>query len=167
MKTTVTVTETFHCSLERAFKTPILGDATKFLVGYAVVPPVVKFTEDTTWGKPGGQRIPHSAKTLFSEGGPVGLDEVYVREENKYWEWGIAKFYQPSFGFYEFRGSFLVEEKEAQSIDVKWTYRLFSNSFIAYPFHWFFTKVLWKGQMQIAVKNMKTYAESDAPFLFE
>lgn len=88
MKTKATVSAIFHSSLERAFKTPILGDVTKFLVGYGPVPAVVKITDDATWGKPGGTRIPHGAKNFASKGGPIGIDQVYVREENTYWEWG-------------------------------------------------------------------------------
>lgn len=167
MKTVVAVDATFNCSLERAFKTPILGDATQFLVGYGPVPAVVKFTDDESWGKPGGSRIPHSAKNIASPGGPIGLDKVYVREENTYWEWGIPEFYQPSMGFTEFRGQLFFEEKRENEIDVRWVYTLHSQSFLAYPFHWLFGKILWKGQMKIGIQNMKQYAESDAPFLYE
>ena len=167
METIVNVKETFNCSLERAFKTPILGDATAFLVGYGVIPAVVKFTDDDTWGQVGGQRIPHSGKSLLSKGEAVGLDEIYVREENKYWQWGVAEFYQSSMGFTEFKGEMFFEEKQENSVDVRWTYTLYSNSLIAYPFHWFFGQVFWKGQMKIAIQKMKAYAESDAPFLYK
>ncbi len=51
MKTIVEVEATFNCTLGRAFKTPILGDATQFLVGYGLVPAVEKFTQDSSWGK--------------------------------------------------------------------------------------------------------------------
>ena len=67
MKTVVEVKATFNCSPERAFKTPILGDATQFLVGYGIIPAVVKFTDDSTLGKPGGQRMPHSARNFASQ----------------------------------------------------------------------------------------------------
>lgn len=167
MKTTAIVEAAFNCSLERAFKTPILGDATQFLVGYGMIPAVVKFTEDETWGKVGGRRIPHAAKSIASKGGPIGLDEIYKRKENEYWQWGVAKFYQPSMGFREFRGELFFEEKEEGVVHVRWVYTLFSNSFLAYPFHWLFTKVLWRGQMKLGIQHMKTYAESDAEFLYE
>ncbi len=65
METIISVELTFNCSLERAFKTPILGDATKFLVGYGIIPAIEKFTEDTTWGKPGGHRVPYSVSSFF------------------------------------------------------------------------------------------------------
>jgi len=166
MQTRIEVEETFSCSLERAFKTPILGDATIFLAGYGVIPAVEKFTEDSTWGQPGGTRIPHSAKNLLSKGGEIGVDIVAVREENKYWRWGVAEFRQPSMGFTEFRGELFFEEKSPQSISVKWVYTLFSTSVVAYPFHWIFGNAFWKGQMKQGIQKMKAYAESDKPFLY-
>lgn len=167
MKTIVLVESNFYCSPERAFKTPILGDATKFLLGYGVIPAVVKFTEDETWGKEGGHRVPHSASNALSKGGEVGLDEIYVREENKYWKWGVADFYQWSMGFTEFQGELFFEEKEKGNVNVKWKYTLFSSSKLAYPFHWFFGNFFWKKQMAIAIRKMKSYAESDAGFLYQ
>lgn len=166
MKTTVEVQETFHCSLERAFKTPILGDATQFLVGYGPVPAVVKFTDDDTWGKPGGRRIPHSARNAASKGGEIGVDEVYIREENRYWKWGVAEFRQWSMGFTEFQGELFFKELAPDRIHVRWVYTLFSRSVLAYPFHWLFGTIFWKGQMKIAVRKMKDYAESKAPLLY-
>lgn len=167
MKTIAQVEETFYCSLERAFKTPILGDATQFLTGYGPAPAVVKFTDDSTWGKPGGRRIPHSAPNWVSKGGEVGVDEVYVRDENKYWKWGVAEFRQWSMGFTEFQGELFFEEISDNAVQVRWVYTLFSKSFLAYPFHWFFGQVFWKGQMRGAIREMKRYAESGKVFLYE
>ena len=167
MKTIVEVKAVFNCSLERAFKTPILGDATQFLVGYGPVPAVEKFTKDGTWGRPGGTRIPHSAKNFMSKGGEVGLDKIYAREENSYWNWGIAEFYQWSMGFTEFRGELFFKETDVNVIHVRWVYALYSKRFLAYPFHWFFANVFWKGQMRIAIQHMKKYAESDFEFLYD
>ncbi|MCB9284156.1 MAG: hypothetical protein H6563_08805 [Lewinellaceae bacterium] len=167
MKTTVEVRSTFHCSLERAFKTPILGDATLFLVGYGPVPAVERFTQDLSWGKPGGKRIPISAKNFLSKGGEIGVDEVYVREEDKYWKWGVAEFRQWSMGFTEFQGELFFTKNADHSVNVRWVYSLYSKSRLAYPFHWLFGHIFWKGQMKIAIQKMKAYAESEAPFLYE
>ena len=167
MKVVISAKSTFNCSLERAFKTPILGDATKFLVGYGIIPAVVKFTKDNTWGKEGGERIPHSAKSLLSKGGEIGLDKIYTRDENKYWEWGVADFYQWSMGFTEFRGELFFDEIEKENVKVLWIYTLYSNNVFAYPFHWFFGNMFWKNQMKIGIQKMKEYAESDAIFLYE
>lgn len=167
MKTVLKVEAIFLCSLNRAFRTPILGDATQFLVGYGPVPGVVKFTEDHTWGKPGGTRIPHSARNLLSKGGPIGKDEVILRKENEYWKWGVKEFYQPSLGYTAFIGEMNFSTLGNDKIAVEWTYTLHSNSKLAYPFHSFFGQLFWKGQMKIAIQKMKKYAESDAPFLYE
>lgn len=166
MKTVISVESEFNSSVERAFKTPILGDATIFLAGYGVIPAVEKFTEDDTWGQPGGMRIPHSAKSLLSRGGEIGVDVVAVREENTYWKWGVTDFRQWSMGFTEFQGELFFEKQTDQSVSVKWVYTLISSSFIAYPFHWLFGKVFWKGQMKQGIQKMKAYAESDQPFLY-
>ncbi len=166
MKTTTSVQATFECSLERAFKTPILGDATKYLVGYGPIPATVGFTEDSSWGKVGGSRIPHSARSLMSKGGPVGHDEIWVREENRYWKWAVTDFTQWSLGFTKFQGELFFTPNEDGTIHVKWVYSLFSKGLLA-PFQWLFVKVLWHGQMKVAIQNMKIFAESDAPFLYE
>ena len=73
MKTVISEEILFNCSLERAFKTPMLGATTLFLVGYGIIPPIEKFTEGESWGKEGGKRIPHTASKSFMKGGPVGL----------------------------------------------------------------------------------------------
>lgn len=167
MKTRIEVQAIFHCPLDRAFKTPILGDATQFLTGYGVIPAVEKFTDDATWGKPGGRRIPHSAKNILSKGGEIGTDEVYVRDENRYWKWGVTQFRQWSMGFTEFQGELFFEETGDNAVRVRWVYTLYSNSLLAYPFHWLFGRIFWKGQMKAGIKSMKAYAESNAPFLYE
>lgn len=167
MKVVISAKSTFNCSLERAFKTPILGDATKFLVGYGIIPAVVKFTKDRTWGKEGGQRIPHASKTLLFKGGEIGLDEIYTRDENKYWKWGVSKFYQWSMGFSEFQGELFFDEIEKGNIKVHWKYALHSNYKLAYPFHWLFGNLFWKRQMEIGILKMKEYAESNIEFLYK
>lgn len=166
MKTVITVEAEFNTSLDRAFKTPILGDATKFLVGYGPVPGVVKFTNDSTWGKPGGKRIPHSAKNLLSKGGAIGVDEIYERREYEYWKWGVAEFHQWSMGYTKFIGEMYFAELSENVVNVRWTYSLYSESTLFYPFHWLFGKVFWQGQMKLAIQKMKAYAESDARLLY-
>lgn len=167
MKTIIAVEEIFSSSLERAFKTPILGDATIFLAGYGVIPAVEKFTEDSSWGQLGGTRIPHSAKNLLSKGGEIGVDMIAARDENTYWKWGVTEFRQWSMGFTEFQGELFFKKTAENTIQVRWVYTLFSQSGIAYPFHWLFGNVFWKGQMKAGIQKMKAYAESDKPFLYQ
>ena len=70
-------------------------------------------------------------------------------------------------GFHGVSRTDVLTEQAPEQIRVEWTYTLYSHSVLAYPFHWFFTKVFWRGQMKKAIRNMQTYAASDAPFLYE
>ena len=54
----VELSDTFNCPVERAFKAPILVDATRFLNGYLFQPAVVAFERDETWGAANGLRYP-------------------------------------------------------------------------------------------------------------
>ncbi|MFT5778879.1 MAG: hypothetical protein ACI837_001836 [Crocinitomicaceae bacterium] len=165
-KMTCRAKSNFNCSLERAFKTPILGDATKTLTGYFMVPGVSHFTEDKTWGNEGGSRIPHSKKNLFSKGGPVGFDEILVRRENAYWKWKIGGFRQWMVWFSSFQGELFFSEREDKTIDVYWVYTLTSKSSLTRPFQWVFAKVIWQRNMKQAIKRMKFLAETEAPYIY-
>jgi len=46
-------TAIYNCTLERAFKAPILCDVTKVHTGYGLMPRVTKTTNDQDWGKVG------------------------------------------------------------------------------------------------------------------
>ena len=59
METKVKISTTFNCSLERAFKSPILCDVTKVHTGYGIMPKVTHCTEDEKWGQP------NSSKKVF------------------------------------------------------------------------------------------------------
>ena len=56
----------YKCSLERAFKTPMLCDVSKIHTGYGVMPKVTHATEDEDWGKPGSSKKIFAAKSLSS-----------------------------------------------------------------------------------------------------
>ena len=58
MKFSYEIKDVFDCSIERAFKSPILGDATKFMKGYLFQPPVIGFEDDKNWGQINGKRYP-------------------------------------------------------------------------------------------------------------
>ena len=46
LKVTVYKKSIFSCEIDRAFKAPILGDATRFLNGYLCQPPIIGFEND-------------------------------------------------------------------------------------------------------------------------
>ena len=51
MKFKVKLSTIYKCSLERAFKTPMLCDVTKVHTGYCLTPKVTHTTNDENWGK--------------------------------------------------------------------------------------------------------------------
>lgn len=166
MKITASTSAYFDCALERAFKVPILGDATDFLKGYLLIPSITHFTEDETWGRVGGSRVPHSAKSILSKAGEVGFDQILERRENEYWKWEVTDFRQASIGFSKFQGELFFEEVQKDRIFVKWKYSLYSSSILIYPVQFLFTKLLWKGNMSRALIRMKKAAESKSELLY-
>ena len=92
MKFSYEITDVFNCSLERAFKAPILGDATKFMKGYLFQPPVTGFEDDETWGQINGIRYPINNGNLFVKKGRMFKDVILERTENSYWKWTIYDF---------------------------------------------------------------------------
>ena len=58
MKVSVHKKSIFSCEVERAFKAPILGDATQFLNGYLFQPPIIGFENDENWGLLNSVRYP-------------------------------------------------------------------------------------------------------------
>ncbi|MBK9928909.1 MAG: DUF4199 domain-containing protein [Saprospiraceae bacterium] len=63
----VTVSTIFECSLERAFKTPMLCDVAKVHTGYGLMPRVTHTSNDENWGKPGSSKKSLRRKILFSK----------------------------------------------------------------------------------------------------
>lgn len=167
MQTTTEITTRFNTTLERAFKSPMLCDITKVHDGYGVTPKVTHCTEDETWGKVGGSRKVFMAKTLNFPGGESSLDKVLVREENKYWKIEISDFKTPSMGFEKFHGEWFTTQLQEGVVEVRYKYTMFSNSTLFYPFHWAFTKVVWKIYMRHALENIRMLTMSEAPYLHE
>lgn len=53
MTSETTIKTIYHCSLERAFKTPMLCDVSRIHTGFGIMPKVIYCTEDEHWGIPG------------------------------------------------------------------------------------------------------------------
>ena len=47
----------YNCSLERAFKAPMLCDVTKVHTGMGLMPKIIATSDDKDWGKPGVSRL--------------------------------------------------------------------------------------------------------------
>ncbi len=159
---------TFRCSLERAFKAPILGDATQFLNGYRFQPGVIAFEEDATWGQPQGVRYPVTAGSLLVRKGRVCKDEILQRVENEYWQWTIYNF-ETNTLFFATRavGEWYVRQISPGIVDVRYVYTYDSRNWLTHPLNWAFGKVQMQGMMQKAIHGIQQQAESGCDFVYE
>ena len=161
------ITTLFDTTLERAFKSPMLCDITKIHTGYGVTPKVTHCTEDETWGKIGGSRKVFMAKSWTFKGGESSLDKVLDRKENEYWKIEVCDFKTWTMGFEKFQGEWFTTATADGKVLVRYAYTMYSNSFIFYPFHWLFTKLVWRNYMRHALENVRQLAMSEAPYLHE
>jgi hypothetical protein len=99
LKFTVKTSSIYNCSLERAFKTPILCDVTKVHTGYGFSPKVTHTSDDTNWGEVGSSKKIYVANTIFHKGGFAFMDRVIERVENNYWKIQVDNFQLWTFGF--------------------------------------------------------------------
>lgn len=167
MQQKVELTDVFLCSLDLAFKTPILGDATQFLNGYLFQAPVVGFEDDETWGEVGGVRYPVTNGNLFMAKGRIFTDKVISRNENKSWSWMVYDFKLAGMFFAEKAiGEWEVKELGENKIQVKYCYTFYSKNKFYHLFTMMFALVQWKGMMRKALMSMKRLAESNAPLVY-
>ncbi|MBK7441655.1 MAG: SRPBCC family protein [Chitinophagales bacterium] len=167
MKNSVTITTIFNCSLERAFKTPMLCDVSKVHTGYGLMPKVTHCTEDTNWGKPGGTKKVFVAKSPTFAGGESSTDKVLERVENKYWVIEVSDFKSWMLGFTKFVGTWKTTELEPNKILIEYTYTMHANQPIFYPFTWLFTKTFWRTYMKRVVENIRKMAYNNEPYQYE
>jgi hypothetical protein len=166
MKSRTQVFSTFRCSLERAFKIPMLGDATKIHTGYGFIPAITHFTEDDTWGIPDGHRLAHINRSVLYSKGELAKDIILKRENNKYWKWEVNNFKQWRLGFKKFQGEWFVKDLKNGTIEIIYVYTLYTGNVLFYPFHWLFAKTIWNKYMNHLIHNIKFLAESNAPFIY-
>jgi hypothetical protein len=166
METTVKITTTFNCSLERAFKSPMLCDVTKVHTGYGMMPRVTHCTEDENWGKIGSSKKVFVEKSLTHKGGFGSVDNVVERMENKYWKIEINQFQAWMLSFYKFIGEWKTTEIEKDKILVEYTYTLYSNRVLLYPLNWIFTKLFWRKYMKQALENVRQITKDKEPYQY-
>ncbi len=163
----VKVTTIYECSLERAFKTPMLCDVSKVHTGFGMMPKVTHCTDDENWGKPGFSKKVHVAKSLTQKGGFGSMDKVLERAENQYWKIEVSDFQSWMLGFHKFVGTWTITELEPNKIQIEYSYDLHANQAVFYPFNWLFAKVFWKRYMKQVLENIRLMAYSEAPYLYE
>ena len=167
MTTKVSVKTIFDCSLERAFKTPILCDVSKVHTGFGIMPKVTHCTEDENWGKPGFSKKVYVAKSLTQKGGFASVDNFIERIENKYWKLEVNNFQSWMLGFYKFVGEWTTTAIEPNKILVEYTYTLYSDNALLYPVNLLFAKTFWRIYMKRVVENVRLMAYNNEPYLYE
>jgi hypothetical protein len=166
MTTSVTVKTIYHCSLERAFKTPMLCDISKVHTGFGIMPRITHCTEDETWGKPGGSKKVFAAPSLTFKGGESSVDRVIERVENKYWKIEVSDFKSWMLGFYKFTGEWETTEIRENEILITYTYTLHAGAPLLYPLNWLFAKTFWRLYMKRVLENVRKLAYGDEPYLY-
>lgn len=167
MTTRITVKTIYNCSLERAFKTPMLCDISKVHTGFGIMPKVTHCTEDKDWGKPGGIKKVFVAKSLTYKGGEASTDKVIERIENKYWKIEVSDFKSPMLGFSKFVGEWNTTEIEPNKILIEYTYTMHSDSALLYPLNWLFTKIFWRIYMKRVLENIRKLAYGNEPYQYQ
>lgn len=167
MTSSVTVETIYNCSLERAFKTPMLCDVSKVHTGFIVMPRVTHCTEDADWGKPGSKKKVFAAKSISFKGGEASSDQVIERIENKYWKIEVADFKTAMLGFTKFVGEWSTTELAPNNIQITYTYTLHSKYALLYPLNWLFAKLFFRTYMKRVLKNIWKMIETKEPYQFD
>lgn len=162
-----TIKTIYHCSLERAFKTPMLCDVSKVHTGFGLMPKVTHCTEDENWGKPGGSKKVFVAKSSTFKGGEASTDKVLERIENQYWKIEVSDFKSWMLGFTRFTGEWKTTGQEKDQILIEYTYTLHFDTPWFFPLNWLFAKTFWRTYMKRVLENVRKLAYSDEPYLYE
>lgn len=166
MTTSITVKTIYHCSLERAFKAPMLSDLSKVHTGFVIMPKVTHCTEDENWGQPGSSKKVFVAPSLSQAGGEASMDRVIERIENQYWKIEVSEFKAWMLGFSKFVGEWRTTELEPKQILIVYTYTMHADVIWLYPLNWLFTKFFWRVYMRRVLENVRKLAEGDEAFLY-
>lgn len=164
MEIKVTISTTYHCSLERAFKTPLLCDVTKIHTGYGIMPKVTHCTEDEDWGQVGSVKKIFVARSLTQKGGFASLDKILERVENAYWKIEVSDFQSWMLGFSKFTGEWATTEIEKDKILVTYAYTLHAGVPWLYPLNWLFAQSFWKIYMRRVLENVRQMAYDQEPY---
>lgn len=167
MMNKITIKTIYHCSLARAFKTPMLCDVSKIHTGFGLMPKVTHCTEDENWGKVGSYKRVFSAPSLTFKGGEASSDKVLERVENKYWKIEVSDFKSWMLGFYKFVGEWETTELEPNKILITYTYTLYSNVLLLYPLNWLFTHLFWRVYMKRVLENIRQLIQNNEPYLYD
>jgi hypothetical protein len=163
MFTKVSVSTIYSCSLERAFKTPMLIDVSRVHTGMGVMPAIIHSSDDEGWGVPGSTKKVYATKSIASKAGYASMDKVLERIENEYWKIEVSDFQSWMLGFYKFEGEWKTTELSPNQIQIDYTYTQHFKTPFLYPLNWMFTHLFWKKYMKQVLENIRIIAESDEP----
>jgi hypothetical protein len=163
----VSISSIFECSLERAFKSPMLCDIAKVHTGFLLMPKVTHTSEDADWGKVGSSKKVFAAKSITQKGGFTSMDRVLERRENEYWKIQVDSFQTFILGFKKFVGEWKTTESAENKILVEYTYHMHAGNIIFYPLNWIFARIFWKIYMKRVLENVRKLAYEDAPYLHD
>ena len=156
----------YECSVERAFRTPMLSDVCKVHTGFGLMPSVTHVSEDENWGKPGFSKKIFTSSSLIQKGGWTSTDKVLERIENQYWKIEVSNFQIYMFGFSKFVGEWKTTPLKPNKTLVEYTYTLHSKNVFLYPFNWLFTKTFWEIYMTRVLENIRKMALAHEPYLY-
>lgn len=166
MTFTVQIKGMFPCTLERAFRTPMLCDVAKVHTGYGLMPRITHSTDDAGWGQPGSTKKVYAAPSATQAGGYASLDRVLEREENRYWKIEVSDFQSWMLSFYKFVGEWATREVSPGQVEVTYTYHLYAANPLWYPVNWLFAKTFWRRYMHQAMENVRQMAIREEPYLY-
>ena len=167
MEITVKLSTTYKCSLERAFKTPMLCDVTKVHTGMGLMPRIINTSDNEGWGKINSTKKVYAAKSLTQKGGFASMDKVISRVENKYWKIEVYDFQSWMLGFYKFVGEWTTTEIEKNKIQIDYDYTLYGEGVLFIPFQWLFAKLFWKKYMKQVLENIRQLTIHKEPYQYE
>lgn len=167
MVTKVKVSTLYECSLQRAFKTPILCDVSKVHTGFGIMTRVTHTTDDLDWGKPGSSKKVYVEKSMTQKGGFSSIDRIIERVENQYWVIQVDTFQVWMLGFYKFVGEWKTTELEDKKIRIDYTYNLHAKNPLLYPLNWLFGKLFWKIYMNQVLENIRVMVNNKEPYQYE
>lgn len=167
MEIKVSLSTIYTCSLERAFKIPLLCDVSKVHTGFGLMPIVTYCTEDENWGQVGSSKKVYVAKSLTQPGGFASVDKILERKENAYWKFQVDDFQSWMLGFYKFVGEWKTTETAPDHILVEYSYTLYAYNPLWYPLNWLFAKTFWKTYMKRVLNNVRQMAYNNEPYLYD
>lgn len=166
MQFSVSVSTIYNCSLERAFKTPMLCNVSKVHTGLLVMPAVTHCTNDENWGQPGSSKKVSVKPSLTQPGGEASIDKVIERIENQYWKIEVSDFKAWMLGFTKFVGEWRTTELAPNKVQIDYTYTMHCGSPLFYPLAWLFTKTFWRIYMRQVLENIRNMAYSNEPYWY-